>query len=285
MRALSRPFSLLLLAAFTLLSGCAALQDVAKVMKPEASVADVSVADLSLQSITLLVDVKVDNPNAFALNTSGFDLDLDIAGSTLANVKQPDSKMSIPAQGSNHMKLPVTLAFKDLYSAVSGAAGKNSVPYGIKGNVKLNLPVLGDVSLPLSFEDILPIPKMPDIKLNNIRLDSASLSGIKLNMDMEVTNPNSFGLTVNSLGYALKAAGKSLGSGNMQSLNIGEGESKVVSVPLSLSLSELGMSLYKMLTGSDAVKFALQGNADIAPDLGVWKPEAFSFNSEKSVSF
>ena len=102
---------------------------------------------------------------------------------------------------------------------------------------------------------------------------------------MEVTNPNSFGLTVNSLGYALKAAGKSLGSGNMQSLNIGEGESKVVSVPLSLSLSELGMSLYKMLTGSDAVKFALQGNADIAPDLGVWKPEAFSFNSEKSVSF
>ena len=30
MRALSRPFSLLLLAAFTLLSGCAALQDVAK---------------------------------------------------------------------------------------------------------------------------------------------------------------------------------------------------------------------------------------------------------------
>ena len=132
---------------------------------------------------------------------------------------------------------------------------------------------------------LLPIPKMPDIKLNNIRLDSASLSGIKLNMDMEVTNPNSFGLTVNSLGYALKAAGKSLGSGNMQSLNIGEGESKVVSVPLSLSLSELGMSLYKMLTGSDAVKFALQGNADIAPDLGVWKPEAFSFNSEKSVSF
>ena len=88
MRALSRPFSLLLLAAFTLLSGCAALQDVAKVMKPEASVADVSVADLSLQAITLLVDVKVDNPNAFALNTSGFDLDLDGMGKGLKQLLQ-----------------------------------------------------------------------------------------------------------------------------------------------------------------------------------------------------
>ena len=273
------------LLVFTLLSGCAALQDVAKVDKPKASVAGVSVSDLSLQAVTLLVDVEVANPNAFALNTSGFDLDLDIAGSTLANVAQPDRQMSIPAKGSNHVKLPVTLAFSDVYKAVSGAAGKNSVPYGINGNVMLNLPVLGDVSLPLSFEDILPIPKMPDIKLSQVRLVEAGFSGVKLNMEMQVTNPNAFGLSVNSLNYALQAAGKSLGSGAVKSLNIGQGESQTVSVPLSLSLSELGMSLYKIFTTRGDVDFALQGKADIAPDLSVWKPQPVNFNSQKSFSF
>ena len=59
MSALTRSAAVLLV--FTLLSGCAALQDVAKVDKPKASVAGVSVSDLSLQAVTLLVDVEVAN--------------------------------------------------------------------------------------------------------------------------------------------------------------------------------------------------------------------------------
>ena len=104
-------------------------------------------------------------------------------------------------------------------------------------------------------------------------------------MEMQVTNPNAFGLSVNSLNYALQAAGKSLGSGAVKSLNIGQGESQTVSVPLSLSLSELGMSLYKIFTTRGDVDFALQGKADIAPDLSVWKPQPVNFNSQKSFSF
>jgi len=277
--------SALLLLSFNLLSGCAALKDAAHIEKPKASVAGVSVADLSLQAITLLVDVEVANKNAFDLHTSGFDLDLNVAGSKLAKVQQPDTKLKIPAKGSKHVKLPVTLPFKDVYSAVSGAMGKNSVPYGVNGKVTLNVPVLGDISLPLSFEGVLPIPKMPDIKLQGIRLDSAGVSGIKLNMDIEVKNPNMFGLKVNSLGYALKAGSKSLGSGDVKSLTIKKGGTQVVSVPLTLSLSQAGMSLYQALTGKGKVDFSLSGKADITPDLKVWKPGTMKFDTDKAVSF
>ena len=277
-------FPALLALMALLLPGCANLKQMAEAQKPKAVVAGVSVASLSLQDITLNTRVKLDNPNPFELKAAGLTLDLSVAGGHLATVSQPDSSLTLPASGSKEMVLPVTLKFADLYRAVSGLKDKNEVPYGLKGSIRFAVPVLGDVSVPLAYDDILPIPHLPDVKLQNVKLLKAGFSSVQLQLDMLVKNPNAFAVDLNKLGFRLGAQGKTLGSGQVSSLSLASGKSQTLSLPLTLSISELGSALFSLLTSDKPMSFSLDGQADLLPGLGVWQPDSMTFHSEKSLS-
>ena len=266
------------------LSGCASLQQIMDVQKPTASVAGVSLGNISLSEATLLVDVAVANPNGFALDAAGFDLDLAIAGQSLAKVAQPDSQVKVPAQGTGKVQLPVTLNFNDVAKALGGFGDNNQVDYAIDGNVTMNVPVLGDISLPLSFADVLPIPQLPKISFSDVSLSDVSWSGAKMLVNLDVTNPNSFGVNLNSLAYNLQAQGKALGSGALSGIKLEEGQTQNIAIPLDISLTNLGISLFRMLSGGDPVEVGLSGKADVAPDLGLWKPEPMEFNASRTLN-
>ena len=275
---------LISLVMISFLASCATLQGIVDVQKPTARVAGVSLGDLNLEQATLLVDVAVANPNGFALDAAGFDLDLTVAGQQLASVAQPDSAVSVPAQGEESVQLPVTLKFSEIAAAIGGLSGKNAIDYALDGNVIMNIPVMGDVKLPLSFADVLPVPKLPDIKFSNVSLSDVSWSGAKMLVSLDVTNPNAFGIDLNSLAYNLQAEGKSLGSGAIENIKLEQGQAQTVDIPFEVSLTNLGISLFRMLSGGDAVKVGLDGSADIAPDIGIWKPEPMSFNAERTLN-
>lgn len=284
----NRTFSHLISAVFVIsalfMSGCASLKQMIDVQKPTASVSGVSLGNLSLDQVTLLVDVAVANPNAFKLDAAGFDLDLSIAGQQLASVAQPDAAMSVPANGNNSVQLPVTLKFSEIAAAMGGLGGKNSVDYALAGNITMNLPVLGDVSLPVSFADMLPIPQLPKISFSDVSLSDVSWSGAKLKVDLDVSNPNIFGLNLNTLAYNLEAEGKSLGSGALEGVKLEKGQTQTLSIPMDVSLTNLGISLFRMLSGGQAVDIGLSGKADVAPDIGVWKPEPMTFEAKRTLN-
>jgi LEA14-like dessication related protein len=268
----------------TVMSGCASLKQMIDVQKPTASVAGVSLGDLSLDQATLLVDVAIANPNPFTLDAAGFDLDLTIAGQQLASVAQPDAAVSVPAKGNNSIQLPVTLKFSEIAAAVGGLGSKNSVDYALDGNITMNLPVLGDISLPVSFADMLPIPPLPKISFSDVSLSDVSWSGAKLKVDLDVSNPNIFGLDLNTLAYNLEAEGKSLGSGSLEGVTLEKGQTQTLSIPMDVSLTNLGISLFRMLSGGEAVDIGLSGKADVAPDIGVWKPEPMTFEAKRTLN-
>lgn len=273
-----------MMSAVSLLAACSTLQQMMDVKEPDARVAGVSLSALSLDAATLLVDVEVSNPNGFTLKTAGFDLDLAVAGENIARVQQPDAALSVPAKGSNSVKLPVTVNFSDIVRAAGAIKDKKSVDYALNGNVTVNLPVLGDVSLPLNFADALPVPKLPELKFRDASLKSVNWSGAEMLVSLDVTNPNLFGIDLNSLSYALKAQGKDIGSGALNGIRLGQDETQTLNIPLSVSLTTLGISLFRMLTGDEDVTVGLDASADVAPDLGIWKPEPVSFTAEHKLS-
>ncbi len=267
-----------------LLSGCSNLQNIAKAQKPQAQISSVTVTELSLTEVTLLAKVTVKNPNPVKLPGVSLTLDLNIDGKKIVAVAQPDSSISLPAKGSRDISLPITLKYTDLYKTVSGIKDKSSVAYEINGRFSMKVPVLGDVSLPVRHKDTLPVPHLPDVSLVNVRMEDASLTRLRLSFDLAVSNPNSFGLKINTLSYQLSAAGKSLSSSKTEPLTLNAGERKTFSIPLSLSLSEAGSSVLRLLSGKSAVTYKLDGKADISPALKVWKPKPLTFSSEKTLS-
>lgn len=229
------------MALIVLLSGCSALQKTMDVHKPTASVTGVSIESLSTESLTLLVDVKVNNPNTFALKTAGVDLDLLVDKHKVAKINQPDSNVSLPAKGSKSMRFPVTLMFDQILKSVGDLTDKDELNYVVEGTVAINLPVLGDFDMPVDFAGVLPIPKQPDISFKNLNVDSIGFSGVKLSVDLEITNPNRFDVNLSNVRYQLKTEGKSLGEGKIQNINLLEGKTQYLSIPLSIGMNgEIG---------------------------------------------
>ena len=277
----SRLACLLVLAGLT---ACSSLQQIAEVQKPKASVSDASLGALSLDQATVLVDVVVINPNPFTLKTAGFDLNMAIDTHQLASLSQPDTSLSIPANGRNKIQLPVTLKFKDVISAVGSLANKNSLDYSLDGTVKVNVPVLGDISLPLSFTGSLPVPRMPEISFKSVSLESISLSGARMNIDFDVTNRNIFDINLKDLNYNLMAEGKSLTGGSLKTIKLQQGQTQKVSIPLSISTTNMGLSLYHLLSGSQSVTMGISLGADVAPDISVWNPGPLKFEAQRTLN-
>ncbi|MDF1763440.1 MAG: LEA type 2 family protein [Oleibacter sp.] len=267
-----------------ILSACASLQQMVDVKKPTANVSGVSLGELSQQAATLLIDLNVDNPNGFALDAAGLDLGLSIDGNNLANINKQDSGMKIPANGSGKLQLPLTLNFKDVLAAIGGLGSQNAVDYALAGSLTVNLPVMGKVSLPLNFADVLPIPQLPKVSFSNVSMDSIGYDGAKMTIDLDVSNPNIFGVNLNDLVYNLQANGKSLSSGKVNAVKLEKGQTQRVSIPLDVSLTNMGLSLFRVLSGGESVNMGLTGGANIAPDIGIWTPAPLSFSAERKLN-
>lgn len=270
--------------AFVLLSGCAALQEQLNVQKPTADVKGVNIADMTLDSVSLLVDLNINNPNAFGFNTNGFDLALAVEESTLATLDQSDRSLSVPANGTATTSVPLTLKFADIYNAISSLKDKDEFNYGIDAGFKVALPVIGDVRIPVNFASSLPIPKRPEISFSDASLGKVGWSGADMTLVLDVTNPNSFGIDLNQLNYQIVSAGQSLGGGSVKAVSLKEGEKHQLTIPVSLSFSKLGSSLVSMLTGNKGMDIDLKGTLDFAPDLGFWKPEPMDFSVSQALS-
>jgi len=141
------------------LSGCSALQETMDVEKPTVTVEGVSLKSVSTDSMTLLLEVKLDNPNTFELKTVGVDLDLSINKNTVAKISKSDISVTIPAKDSNSIRLPVTLMFDQILKSVEGLPDKNGLDYVVKGDVTINVPVLGDWAVSVDYSGVLSVPK------------------------------------------------------------------------------------------------------------------------------
>jgi LEA14-like dessication related protein len=251
------------------------------VHKPKASISGVSIGSLSTDSVTLLLDVDVTNPNVFPLKTAGFDLGLLVNGNNIAKVNQPDSSLSLPAKGSNSVRLPVTLTFDQLLKSVSGLKGQKQLDYAVEGDVAVNLPVLGDLKMPVEFAGQLPIPQKPDVALKGVNMDSIGLSGAKFSVDLEITNPNDFDVNLSDINYQLASQGASLGGGKISKLDLGKGQKQSLSIPLNIGFSGLGMSSYRLLTSSDPVSVDISVAANVDTDIAGWKPSPLKFETQQ----
>ncbi|WP_276666894.1 LEA type 2 family protein [Thalassolituus oleivorans] len=277
----SRAFILL---SVIFLASCSTLKQMANVQKPTANVSGVALTGVTLDSLTLAVDLDVVNPNPFAINTGAFNLDLAVDSKSIASVDKDNTGVELPAKGTAKTTLPLTLRFVDLYEAVAGLKDENEFAYALAGSVSVALPILGEQEVPLSFNGSLPIPKIPKISLKSAELGSSSWRGAEMAVVLDVTNPNVFGINLNELAYQINAAGTSVGGGSLDAINLEKGQQQEVTIPIKLSFSEIGMSLYKILTGSAPVEVGVSGSADINPDLPLWKPDPLSFDVSKSLT-
>ncbi len=264
--ALTRPAVLALLLA--LMAGCDSVGSMLKgIDKPTASIRGVKLDHLDLQGATLAFDVEVKNPYDVPLPLANADYSLASKGATFLT-GQADVQGVVPARGAQRVTLPARISFSQLLSTLQGVRPGAVVPYEAALNLGVDAPVAGRLSLPLRKAGELPVPAPPVVELASVNWKSLSLDKAEAELELGVTNPNDFPVTLGRMGYALSLGGVKIAeTGVNEGARFGKNDRKTLRIPIAIRPSDLGMAAFRMLTGEGA-SYSIAGDMALDTPFG-----------------
>ena len=265
------------------LSGCSALKDLASVKKPEISVDDIQISDISLRDIELTFDISVDNPNPVAINLASYDFDFQVEGNSFVKGNQPLTTEINPNAGSV-IQIPVRFTFVDLYQTFSSLKEKDETEYEFKSTIGVNLPLLGLTEIPIEKSGVFPVVKAPKISATKLNVKNISFTKADLELELNINNPNNFTVILNNLNYNVDINGlQSISGTTSQKMPVSAKESSIVTIPVSFNLIQLGRSAYQLLQSNKPLDYSLSGSTNVDASLPFFNTSEYNFNRSGSL--
>jgi LEA14-like dessication related protein len=259
-RLLLAPALLLVLA----LGGCAELQKIAAgaFERPRLTFRSASLQALDLEGATIGFTYDVQNPNSFGAKVARLSYGVEVEGTRVVTGEMPGG-LTVPANGTAPMTFPVRVRFRDVPGIAALFGRRDAIAYRLSGTIGVETP-LGVLDLPLSHEDRVTLPRLPDFAIEGLSIRNVSFTEIGLEVRVAVKNPNAFPIPAGSLDYALSLAGSSVARGDGRPTQVVPGRGKsVVAIPLTVNLAQVGRAAADLVRGGP-VDVGLRGKADLA---------------------
>lgn len=265
-------------------TSCSTLKELGSVEKPRVSIEQTRITDLSLKEATLTFDVRIENPNAVALSMDAYRYDFDVNGLDFIQGEQ-DRELTIEAETGSTIEIPVQLNYNELYELIGSLKNKDEIPFSFQSDFTFDLPLIGKKSFPLKKEGSFPAVRAPSLSAGNIEVNSLSFSSADLIMNLNVENPNSFGVSLRDLNYRLNLNGLETVSGETAAESlIPAGSEGTLQIPFKISFAEAGMAAYRIIRGGEDLSYQLNGSASLGADLPVFSNSIFNFDKSGTVN-
>ncbi|HEY0553295.1 MAG TPA: LEA type 2 family protein [Thermoanaerobaculia bacterium] len=154
-----RPRPLLLALSLFVLAGCGELNTLAHMESPTVDVTGVKLLGTTLAGADVLVQFRVDNPNDVDLVLDGITYKLRLNGEQLLDGHY-DKQVQIAASDRTAVELPVTIRFADLTRVIATLQGKKTPEYALDADLRFAVPVLGEVTVPVSQTGKVPVDRL-----------------------------------------------------------------------------------------------------------------------------
>jgi LEA14-like dessication related protein len=134
-------FILCLTLAMALLQGCATLRSGFE--EPTITVADLRIREIKAFEATFLLELRIMNPNDFALDLNGLNCALNVEGNHLATGIS-NERQEIPAYGNQTVTIMVYASTVDVVGSLiqllqgMGEQQRNPLQYELTGKIRLN---------------------------------------------------------------------------------------------------------------------------------------------------
>ena len=266
-------------------TSCAVLNNAVgkSIQKPQVSFVNAELDSLSFEAARLVFDLRVKNPNSVGLNLKGFDYNLLINGSSFLKGKQQKG-LRIKANDVATIQFPVSLSYTQLYNTFEGLKKQDRSMYQMKCGFAFEVPVLGVVNIPVSKSGELPLLKLPQIGIRDLKLRKIGFSGAELALGIRLNNPNAFTVILERFKYNFDVNGLNWASGNMTSgIQVPEKGESIVEIPISLNFIKMGRSVYDLLKGENDVNYRLGGILDLNTSVPILGKVALPFDRSGSV--
>lgn len=239
-----------------LIAGCSGLGSL-RPQPPTVEVAGLRVAALNFNYADLVVDLRVDNPNAVALKLAGFDYRATVDGQRVLQGEQR-RRLELAAADSTLVPVPVRLSFGDVAGVIGSLANRDRIDYELDVGLDVDIPVLGTRRVTAHTADSLPIPQRPGIELRALRVTRLGVSGVGAEAVLGIHNPNGFALTLDRLEWNLDIEGSPLAEGGTTApLRVGPNGTGQLTLKLDLDANEISHSLFNFLASTGPAGYRL----------------------------
>eukprot|EP00262_Sarcandra_glabra_P010439 TRINITY_DN25730_c0_g1_i1.p1 TRINITY_DN25730_c0_g1~~TRINITY_DN25730_c0_g1_i1.p1 ORF type:complete len:152 (-),score=18.01 TRINITY_DN25730_c0_g1_i1:160-615(-) len=138
------------------------IEKIARIEKPEADLTDLSVKDVSRDSVTFHAQLSVTNPYTHDIPISEISYTLKSANRVIASGTMADPG-SITAKESTMIEIPVKVPY-DILVSIAKDVGKDwDIDYAIDMGLTMKIPVVGNFTLPLSQKGETKLPTLSDV--------------------------------------------------------------------------------------------------------------------------
>jgi len=267
-----------LCAAGVLGGGCQSMRGVLEGLdRPRAKVTDVRLTGLSFTDATVALDVEVANPYDVPLPLAELRYALASEGKRFVEGASV-SQTVVPKRGVKVVPVTAKVSFAELRRVVSGVKPGATVPYEAEVEFTAKSPQVAGVGggelikLPASTSGKLYLPAAPTVSLKRIQWDELNLSSARGAMELEVSNPNTFGFELTELTYRLSLGGSDVAEATMaQAATFAGTQSRTIAVPLRFDPARAGLVVLQALQSGEA-GYRLEGR--IAMDTPYGKLDA-----------
>lgn len=264
---------LLFLGAVLGLAGCAGLGVDDVYRAPTFSHQSSQLTALSWQQLNGRSRILINNPNAYSLPIRSLQAELWLEGEPWLQLDSPAIN-GLAAGSTTTLELDWSLAVSGLVERLGDAYDTGEAALTLHLSPVLAVPVLGDRPLQWQHDFVMPVPKLPQIRLADWRVDSVGLTSLTLELDLLLDNPNRFGLATGPLELNLTKGGSAVSGIRLAPLALAASAKQIQSTRLTLNYGDLGMTLARALNdGGWPADLGLSWRAPISsPDLGLDLP-------------
>lgn len=230
--------------------------------KPTADVTGIRIPRIDLQKADLVLDVLIKNPNPIPIPLINIDYSIESDGRKLVSGLIPHAG-TIHARGSETVKIPVCLVYDDIKKTYDDIKPGSIIPYRIKADLIVDVPVFGSLTLPLEKSGEIPVPYKPGIDVESIHFQKFSFEETKATLHLRLENKNEFDLSLNDLDYQMWLSGVSVGGAELEkSAKIAKNGISYIDVPITFKPKDFGSALWDMIRGRGS-GYSIKGNMNV----------------------
>jgi len=122
---------------------------------PKVSLKNIGISNLSLTGASMIFSLELENRNSFTVQMNGLDYGIKLGGKEFA-AGNARSVTAINKNGTSSLEIPLNVSFLSMGRSVYNVLTGTSAGYELSGNMKFNVPKVGEKSFP--FQSIGQVP-------------------------------------------------------------------------------------------------------------------------------
>lgn len=246
------------------------IEGTAKFGKPTADVSGIHIPHISHHKAEFVIDILVKNPNPVPIPLIDINYCIESEGRKLVSGLIPDSG-TIHAHGSETIKIPVVLIYHDIKQTYKDIKPGSIIPYKVKVDLIIDVPVIGRITIPLEKTGKIPVPYKPDIDVEKIKFERFSFEETVATLHLKLDNKNDFDLGLKNLDYEVWLGDVSIGGADLEkSENLPKNGISHIDLPITFRPKYCGSAVWDIIRGR-GTGYSMKGNIDVDTPFGEMK--------------